>query len=92
MSPGKHILIVDDEVSFVELLKMRLEANGYDVGEAASGKEGLEKIGASKVDLILLDVVMEDMDGDTFLSKIRASVDTRAIPRVYVSRARSAWG
>ena len=85
MSHRKRILIVDDEPNFIELLKMRLEADGYDVIAAANGKEGLEKIGSSKVDLILLDVVMADMDGYTFLHKIRASVDTRVIPIIVIT-------
>jgi adenylate cyclase len=85
MSPVKKILIVDDELNFVELLKVRLEASGYEILEAATGKEALDKVFASKTDLILLDVVMPDMDGYTFLHKIRANTDTRAIPIIVIT-------
>ena len=48
----KRILVVDDEVELVEMVKMRLEANGYEVLSANDGQDGFEK--AQKKNRILL--------------------------------------
>lgn len=55
----KRILIVDDDPDMVEALRLPLEARGYAVSQASSGKESLEIIGQVKPDLIILDVMME---------------------------------
>ncbi len=67
------ILVVDDEPEFVELIKMRLEDNGYDVVTAFDGKEGLEKIKSESPDAVLLDILMPGLDGIEALKKIRRS-------------------
>ena len=59
----KRILVVDDEVGIVEMLKMRLEANNYEVITASDGQEGLEKAKKEKPDLIILDLMLPKMDG-----------------------------
>ena len=79
---GKKILIVDDEVMLVELLKIRLEDNGYDVTSANDGFEGLSKAIETSPDLIILDINMEGMDGYTMLKEIRKNdhiKDTKVI-------------
>lgn len=60
---GKRILIVDDEPDLIDMLKDRLEAEGYTVIAASDGVEGLEKAKTEKPDLILLDIMMPKMDG-----------------------------
>ncbi len=65
------VLIVDDEPEFAELVKMRLQDNGYDVITAINGKEGLAHIEAYAPDAVLLDVFMPGMDGLEVLKKIR---------------------
>ena len=67
------ILVVDDEPEFVELIKMRLEDNGYDVVTAFDGKEGLEKVKSESPDAVLLDILMPNLDGIEVLKKIRRS-------------------
>lgn len=57
------LLIVDDEVQLVEMVKMRLEANGYEVVTACDGQEGLDKAKSENPDLIMLDVMMPKMGG-----------------------------
>jgi CheY-like chemotaxis protein len=56
---GERILVVDDDPDFVEAMRLVLEMQDYQVFQAASGREALEKIGATKPDLILLDIMME---------------------------------
>ncbi len=68
---NKKILIVDDEVMLVELLKMRLEDSGYDVSSANDGFEGLLVAERTRPDLIILDISMQGMDGYTMLKEVR---------------------
>ena len=56
---GERILIVDDDPDMVEALRLPLEAKGYEVAQASSGKESLEMINEVKPDLMILDVMME---------------------------------
>ncbi|MDD5679882.1 MAG: response regulator [Candidatus Omnitrophica bacterium] len=67
----KKILVVDDEVSIVQLAKFRLESNNYEVVTATNGKEALEKIKQEKPDAVLLDVMMPELDGLSVLKRIR---------------------
>ena len=59
----KKILIVEDEVEFLEILKTRLEVCGYEVIGATNGHEGIEKIEKEKPDLVILDIVLPDTNG-----------------------------
>ena len=60
---AKRILIVDDEVQLVEMMKMRLEAAGYEIISAYDGQEGFDKAKKDKPDLIILDLMLPKMDG-----------------------------
>ena len=82
---AKRIVIIDDEPNFVEMVKERLEANGFEVLEALTGEEGLEKASSGRVDLVLLDIVMPDIDGYTILKKLRSNEDTKKIPIIVVT-------
>ena len=67
----KKILVVEDEPEVVNLLRTRLEANHYGVMAAGNGVEGLKQIELEKPDLILLDILMPQMDGYTFLKELK---------------------
>jgi len=67
----KKILVVDDEIEFLEMIKMRLEANNYDVIVVTNGKEALEQVKNEKPDAVLLDVLMPGIDGIDVLRRIR---------------------
>ena len=69
----KKILIVDDEVDFSELMKVRLEASGYDVLVANNGKGVADRVKAEKPDAVLLDIMMPGLDGLTVLKQIRST-------------------
>src|SRR6185369_17656773 len=69
---SKRILIVDDEEHIRRMIRITLEACGYDVGEASDGQEGLQLYGdGSSWDLVLLDQRMPGMDGLETLAKIK---------------------
>ena len=68
---GMRILVIDDEPQMRRLLKVALDAHGFDIGETASGREGLETAAIFKPDLILLDMGLPDMDGLEVVKRIR---------------------
>lgn len=59
----KKILIVDDEQNLVDFVKIRLEANNYQVVCAFDGEEALKVFAKEKPDLVLLDILMPKVDG-----------------------------
>lgn len=67
----KQILVVDDERSISDILKINLEKEGYLVLTAADGEEGLKLALREEVDLVLLDVMLPKMDGFEVCKKIR---------------------
>ncbi|TET52704.1 MAG: response regulator [Actinobacteria bacterium] len=70
----KKILVVDDEKTIVELVRIRLEKNGYKVQTALSGKEALNVAQKEKPDLVILDIMMPEMDGYEVLKKLRGDL------------------
>ena len=76
----KKILVIDDEPDLVKMVKMRLEANGYEVAVAFDGEEGLKVAQEEIPDLILLDITMPKKDGYTFLLELKENEATKSIP------------
>jgi two-component system chemotaxis response regulator CheY len=69
---SKTILVIDDSGSFRTVVKLALQKAGYTVIEAGDGKDALGKLaGAAKVNLIVCDVNMPNMDGLTFLREVK---------------------
>ena len=60
---GKKILVVDDEADYIQVVSVRLKANGYEVITAMDGAEGFEKAKKDKPDLIILDLMLPKIDG-----------------------------
>ena len=67
----RKILVVDDEIDFLEMMRLRLEANNYSVVTASEGNEALEKFRKEKPVAVLLDILMPGMDGIEVLKKMR---------------------
>ncbi len=67
----KRILIIDDEVSAREILRRMLEAEGYEVVEAANGEEGIACFLRQASDLVITDMVMPVKDGLKTILEIR---------------------
>jgi len=76
----KKILIVEDETEMVEMLKIRLEANDYDVISAFDGVAGLAAAKKEKPDIIILDVMLPKMDGYKVCGLLKADTRYRKIP------------
>jgi DNA-binding response OmpR family regulator len=65
-----RILIVEDEKHQRDLYAMELQDEGYDVEQAANGKEAVDLVKANKYDLVIMDIRMPEMDGIEALGKI----------------------
>jgi DNA-binding response OmpR family regulator len=77
----KRILIIDDDVDFVDLNKAVLENSGFDVVTAFSGREGMSKVEFDSPDLIMLDLMMEKHDSGFGIAKaIKADPRYKEIP------------
>src|SRR5205823_2859925 len=67
---GEKILVVDDDPGLLMLMRVRLEATGYQVIPAEGGKEALTRMQAEACDLALIDLKMVDIDGITLLQEL----------------------
>lgn len=89
MATGARVLMIDDDADFRESMRTVLESDGYEVIEAATGKEGLEKLVEYKPGLIILDIMMECcMEGYGINQAIKyqdAFEQYRGIPIIMVS-------
>lgn len=68
---GKKIMVVDDEPDTVDLIKLVLETEGFEVITAFSGNECLDRLPLENPDAVLLDIMMPEMDGWEVFKKIR---------------------
>ncbi|NSL50502.1 response regulator transcription factor [Calidifontibacillus erzurumensis] len=68
----KKLLLVDDEVRMLQLLKLYLEPHGFECMTKTSGKEAIKYLMDHKVDLVLLDIMMPEMDGWETAKNIRS--------------------
>ncbi|WP_352772366.1 response regulator [Mesorhizobium sp. M0684] len=85
MHDPPRILAVDDTPENLEILRMRLEANGYEVVTAADGEEGLGKARDLTPDLILLDIMMPKLDGISAVRMLKQDLSLRSIPVILVT-------
>ena len=69
--PEIAVLVIDDEPQIRRLLRVTLEANGYSVTDAPTGKDGIVQAAQSRPEIILLDLGLPDLDGVEVLKRIR---------------------
>ena len=81
----KKILIVEDEVQLAEMLKMRLEAEDYDVVLAYDGHEGVSKAREENPDLIVLDIMLPKLDGYQVCRMIKFDKTMKTIPIIMLT-------
>jgi excisionase family DNA binding protein len=77
------ILVVDDDRAVRKMIRMTLEQEGYEVHTAVNGLEGLACLAGQRIDLILLDLKMPEMNGPAFLRRIRE--DGRTCPVIVIT-------
>jgi len=80
------ILIIDDDIDLVEILRVNLEAAGYNVIDAQNGENGFKLALKEKPDLILLDVMMGSIDeGFQTAYKLRQDENVKTIPVIMLT-------
>jgi adenylate cyclase len=85
-SPGAGvILVVDDNESNREILTRRLTREGHRVMAAAGGRAALDLLAAERVDVVLLDVMMPEMNGYEVLQQLKANPELRHLPVLMIS-------
>ena len=67
----KKILLVEDEENLLEVIKMNLDMEGYEVEFAEDGKKAVKRISSERFDLIILDVMLPEIDGFEICQHIR---------------------
>ena len=85
MEKKAKILLVDDDVDFVEATKTVLESKAYEVIVAREGNEGLQKAKEESPDLILLDIIMPIKDGFTAAEELKKDPQLSKIPTIMLT-------
>jgi two-component system response regulator VanR len=79
VSKSYNILVVEDDISILELICEFLEAKGYKVCSCSDGLEGIQKFREEKFDLVILDIMMPNLDGYSVCKMIRAQSNVAII-------------
>lgn len=79
------VLLIDDEEAILEVFKQALESAQFTVITALTGNEGMDKTKKEHPDVIFLDQVLPDMNGNEVLQQLKADPDTKAIPIAILS-------
>ncbi|MFA6551857.1 MAG: response regulator [Patescibacteria group bacterium] len=87
----EKILIVDDEDLILEMYKIKLEKEGYEIITARNGEEGLIAARAQKPDLVLTDIMMPKYDGFYLLKKIKGDAELKNIPVITLSNLNDSY-
>jgi two-component system, chemotaxis family, chemotaxis protein CheY len=82
---SKKILIVDDSAVFRKVVSINLKHGGYEVVEASDGLDALKKVESEKPNLVICDVNMPNMDGLTFVTKVREDEKNRFLPIIMLT-------
>jgi DNA-binding response OmpR family regulator len=77
---GKKLLLIEDEPVFVEMFSKRLKNEGYEVVAEQDGAKGLATALEQKFDLIITDVMMPNMDGREFITKLKEEEEGKHVP------------
>jgi len=82
---AKTIMVVDDSASIRQVVSIALKGEGYDVIDASDGQDALKKMTGQKIHLIISDVNMPNMDGITFLKKVKEHPSYKFTPVIMLT-------
>ena len=80
-----RVLVVEDNPNNMKLISMVLNRHGYETIGAVTGEEGVEKAGAEKPDMILMDIMLPDIDGLETTRRIRKIESMQKIPIIAIT-------
>lgn len=83
--PNKKVLVVEDDSLLLDLYRLKLTEDGYEVFIASNGEDGFKSALANQPQLILLDILMPKVDGYTALKNLKSNQKTKKIPVVIFS-------
>lgn len=90
INPSEYkILIVDDVMSNVLLLKVLLTNEKFQIATASNGRQAIDQVEKEKPDLVLLDVMMPDMSGFEVSQQLKANPETSEIPIIFLTALNS---
>lgn len=81
----KKILVVDDSLDILDIIRTLLESSEHEVITASDGEQGMEMAKSEKPDLIILDIMMPKMDGYTFIKTKKRDEDIKNIPVIILT-------
>ena len=84
-----RLLLVDDDVPHLDALAERLTGEGFEIVKAGSGKEALDQLDAAWPDLVVLDLLMPEMDGQSLAARIKSRADLPILVLSAISEAGS---
>ena len=79
------VLIVEDEEDIASILKINLEADGFNVETLSNGNDVFQFVKSNHVDIILLDVMIPDKDGFEVCRELKANVETKSVPIIFLT-------
>ena len=82
---AKTIMVIDDSASLRQVVGIALKSAGYDVIEARDGLDALSKLTGQKVNLVVCDVNMPNMDGITFVKEIKQLPNYKFLSLIHIS-------
>ena len=82
---SKRILVVEDQMDSLQILRDLLRVNGYEMTEAQNGEEAIAAVAKDRPDLILMDIQLPIMDGYEATRRIKADPSLRSIPIIAVT-------
>ncbi len=81
----KKVLVVDDDLDLLKMLKLRIEVEGFEFMAAKDGQEMLDLLKMKRPDVVLLDIILPKVDGYTALREMRAKEEFKDIPVIILS-------
>jgi len=82
---GKKVLVIDDEENILNLVRIGLEDNGFDVVTRTNGLDALMYIEEEKPSIIIADIMMPRLTGLELVKALKNNEETRKIPLIFIS-------
>jgi len=79
------VVVIEDDVEMINLVKLILKKEGFEINGAMGGRDGLEMIEKVQPDIVLLDLMMPDMDGWEVYQSMKANEQMKNIPVIVIT-------
>lgn len=86
----KKILVIEDDESYIDNIKILLEEEGYTVVTVSNGSEGIQHASKENPDLIICDIMLPDISGHSILEELRKRRKTKFVPFIFLTAKSSA--